>query len=975
MPAIQQIINSRQRRHKQRDRTLTRRLSQITFFVLVLLCLIIAISTIAGTYFFATMLTDTPSHEALLPYFNDLANGKIKPTTLYDRSHQHKIAVLENPNARGNKYLELEGIGGKDELPESIVLAAISSTEPNFWQNPGISLESLQEHDRPTIAQMITRDFLLDQSSTSGGKQFQEWLLAAQLINTYGHEQILEWYLNSAYFGNFAFGVDAAARIYFGKSATDLNLAEAASLMAAANNPSINPMDAPLASSEEKSRILSRMYEQKLITRSQLESALERKLIINSARDFPINVEPAFTTRVIDQLSHYIPEEQIFRGGLDIITTLDFDLQNQVDCSVDFQFERVSPQTSSTEERSSFDGCEMARLLPAISSTYDDNQELSIAADVLVMDPKQGQVLAFVSNSKEDTNQGEFATHTPGTILSPFIYLTAFTRGLNPATLLWDIPANIPSLISDIDQEIDQFQGPVDIRTSMSNDYLVPALQVLAQMDPAHVWQTARRMGLNDLPVTSGKESYELLIEGGEIDLIELSQAYGVLANQGVLAGMYEDESKSEQPNSPIDPQFILGVLDPSGNILLDCRDQITDCYTTKRPIVSQELAYLVTDVLSDETARWPSLGHPNPLEIGRPAAVKIGSTRDKAGSWTIGYTPDLLVGVWAGIEGRSPSTLASSDLAAGLWHAIIQHASKEFPAEKFPIPGNIVEIAVCSPSGMLPTMDCPQVKNEIFLSGNEPSQSDNLYRTYQVNSETGRLATIFTPPALIEDTIFLDFPAEAEEWALEAGLPKIPADYDVLDIATNQKSESGITSPPMFGTIKGHVKIIGSAAGDGFESYQLQIGSGLNPDSWYQVGDVETKPVVNGLLGEWDTSGLNGLYVIQMLVSYQDDEVISSIVQVTVDNDAPEISLRYPENEAKIDSSGTGSIMLLADVSDNLGVKAVEFYVDGDLISTLESPPFAVPWQLEVGDHIIRIRAYDHAGNSNSARIKFQVE
>jgi len=762
MPAVPQIINSRQRRHKQRDRTLTRRLSQITFVVLVFLCLIIAISTVAGTYFYATMLTDTPSHEGLLPYFEDLADGKIKPTTLYDRDHQHKIAVLENPNARGNKYLELDGMGEKNKLPESIVLAAISSTEPNFWQNPGISLESLQDPDRPTIAQKITRNFLLDESSTSGEKQIQEWLVAAQLINTYGHERILEWYLNSAYFGNFAFGVDSAAKIYFGKSASELNLAEAASLMAAANNPSINPLDAPLASGEEKSRILNRMYDQNLITKSELESSLERKLNFRSASEFPINIEPAFTSRVIEQLSHYIPEEQIFRGGLEIITTLDFDLQNQVDCSVDFQFERVSPHTSSTEDSSSFDGCEMARLIPAISSTDDANQELSITADVLVMDPKQGQVLAFVSNSKGESTQGAFATHTPGTILSPFIYLTAFTRGLNPATLLWDIPANIPSLISDIDQEIDQFHGPVNIRTSMSNDYLVPALQVLSQMDPAHVWQTARRMGLNDLPVTSGKGSFQLLIEGGDIDLIDISQAYGVLANQGVLAGLYEDENKSEQSNSPIDPQLLLQVLDPSGNILLDCTDQITNCYSTKRPIVSQELAYLVTDVLSDETARWPSLGHPNPLEIGRPAAVKIGSTKDKLGSWTIGYTPDLLAGVWAGIEGTSPGTRASSELAAGLWHAIIQYATKEFPADEFPIPGNIVEVAVCSPSGMLPTKDCPQVVNEKFLSGNEPSQLDNIFKTYQVNRETGRLATIYTPPALIEEKIFLDFPPEA---------------------------------------------------------------------------------------------------------------------------------------------------------------------------------------------------------------------
>jgi membrane carboxypeptidase/penicillin-binding protein len=973
MSGVSQIIQARQRRNKLQGKSFSRRLAQISIAILIILSLLISVLIITASFRYASLLDDLPSHESLLPIFDELSKEQYSPTRLYDRTGQHLIAILENPNARGQKYLPY-GEDEQNNLSQNLILATISSNEPNFWNNPGLSWESLHNENRPTIAQKIIRLSIFNDPLQSSNKLFQEWILAAQLINTFGHEQILEWYLNSEYYGNLAYGADAAARIYFGKSASDLNLAEAATLVAASQSPSVNPIDAPIASNEAKNQILTAMFDQGLITGEQLDDGLNQDIKVEPASGFPENLEPAFTNLVIDQVSQFIPVERIYRGGLNILTTMDYDLQNQIDCSVEYHLSRISGETSTNLTSSDFDDCEMARLLPSNIDKIAE-RENPISADVIVLDPQEGQLMALVRGGTGNQDQVGFAGHPPGSILSPFIYLTSFTRGSSPATLLWDIPANIPPGITEIQNDIDQFHGPVNLRTALANDYLVPALQVLTQMDPDQVWQTAGRMGLTRLQVPSGNGTYRILFQGGETDLTELVQAYGVLANQGVLSGIPRDNGNAEDPNSPIRPQVVLKVLDNSSTILLDCTDQITECHQIKRPVLTQELAYLVTDILSDETARWPSLGHPNSLEIGRPAAAKIGSTNDNDGSWTLGYTPDLVTGVWVGPEGDSPGEIPSPAWASDLWHAVLQYASKKYPTEDFPIPVNISELAVCDPSGMLPSKDCPQVVDEVFISGNEPTQIDNLYKTFAINSQSGRLATIYTPPALVEEQVFLVFPPEAEEWAINAGLPQIPDAYDVLDIELIQDGDAHISSPPIFSTVKGSIQILGRAAGDGFKSYRLQVGSGLNPDAWYQIGEEVNTPVQNGILGIWDTSKLSGLHVLQLLVSYDDESVASSMVQVTIDNQEPAIDIQFPIDEMSIKQQDTDSITILAQVSDNLGLDRVEFFVDGDLFATLNSPPYAVPWRIIKGKHVIRVSAYDHAGNMNDSKVQIVIE
>jgi membrane carboxypeptidase/penicillin-binding protein PbpC len=494
-------------------------------------------------------------------------------------------------------------------------------------------------------------------------------------------------------------------------------------------------------------------------------------------------------------------------------------------------------------------------------------------------------------------------------------------------------------------------------------------------MDPDQVWRTAQQLGLRNLQIPSGDGSYLLPFSGGEATMLEISQAYGAFASQGILAGTTSDTDFTSNGNAPINPQVILEVVDASGEEWLNCASQITECRTIKRPLISPQLAYLVTNILSDETARWPSLGHPNPLEIGRPVAGKLGSTISGEDTWTVGYTPDLVTGVWIGNVEPNQEVAVPPTWSADLWHAIIQYATREHPIKEFLPPTGIEKLKVCNPSGLLPSEECPNLVDEVFITGNEPTQPDNLFQTFQINRETGRLATIFTSPALIDEEVFMIVPPEAEDWARDAQIPQAPRAYDVLDVPPSQSSNAIIESPDMFSNVKGSVPIIGRATGKDFSHYRLQIGAGLNPLTWLQIGADIKKPVQNGRLGVLNTSGKDGLHALQLIVVYDDESVESSTIQITIDNQAPHVVIRYPEDGIMLSLSDDQEITIRTEASDDLDLAEVEFFIDGKLVGTLTSPPYAIPWRLKVGDHVLRVKASDRAGNISQVESKIMVE
>jgi hypothetical protein len=233
---------------------------------------------------------------------------------------------------------------------------------------------------------------------------------------------------------------------------------------------------------------------------------------------------------------------------------------------------------------------------------------------------------------------------------------------------------------------------------------------------------------------------------------------------------------------------------------------------------------------------------------------------------------------VWTGA--REKSNL-KPQVPATLWSALMQIASQDLPPDSWASPADVSVINVCDPSGMLPTADCPNLVSEVFLNGNEPIQPDNIYRKYAVNRETGLLATVFTLPQLVEERVYLVVPPEARSWAESAGLEIPPSTYDAIQPPQSSPNVN-ITSPELFREVSGKVDITGTAAGDDFVSYRVVAGQGLNPQEWIQLAEGN-EPVTNGVLARWDTSGLSGLYAVQLQVVRGDQKVDTAIIQVTV--------------------------------------------------------------------------------------------
>jgi membrane carboxypeptidase/penicillin-binding protein PbpC len=389
--------------------------------------------------------------------------------------------------------------------------------------------------------------------------------------------------------------------------------------------------------------------------------------------------------------------------------------------------------------------------------------------------------------------------------------------------------------------------------------------------------------------------------------------------------------------------------------------------------VVTPQLAYLLNHILSDESARWPSLGHPNSFEIGRPVGAKTGGTLDGLDAWAVGYTPYRVVTVWTGSRATGDFRI-STRLPAGLWYALMQTASRDLPPDGWAAPAGITPIEVCDPSGLLPTEACPTVVREVFADGSEPTQPDNLYRVYEINRETGFLATVFTPPQLVEQRVYMAFPPEARDWAEANGFSTPPDSYDAIQpIASNP--DVYISTPSMFADVGGEIEITGTATGENLDYFRVLVGQGLNPQNWMQLGQDSKSLVLDGTLANWDTSELNGLYAVQLQAVRADQRVDTAVIQVTVDNNPPEVSLTFPQEGDTFDLASDRQITFQAQAGDNLSLAVVEFYIDGEMVGSLEDAPFALAWNARRGERQLRVVARDRAGNESDTEIRFVVE
>ncbi len=923
--------------------------------------IVILVSGLALSVVYLLVSQEIPT-TAILPELLSPPTGiLLEPTRLYDRSGKHILLTLSNSMIDHKDHLILEPMEG-DIFPSNLVTATLTVSDPDFWKHPGINLGNFEGKSNPTLAQKLVSDYLLWDTPNGFKRNFLERLLAIQITAQYGREKILTWYLNHTNYGRYTFGADSAAQAYFGKHAAELSLAEAALLAAVAESPAYNPHDNLTVALDRQQAVIQAMLGQGRITRKQAQEALNEIVEVRPSQNPPQNIAPAFTNFVLKNISETIPITRLERGGIDIITSLDYDLQLEASCTTEAQIARIRGV-----DTSSFEGCEAARLLPTLS--YSSGYEADdISGAVIVYDPKSGEILAMVGESQPGIDPTESTSQPAGTILTPFLYLTALSRGSSPATMLWDIPIE-----GFTNPKIDHdYVGPVRLRTALANDYLAPAVQLLQLVGENNIKQTLNQLGLESV-IKPEEHSGQILWEI-HASLLQTAQAYGVLANNGVGAGEAA-ETVIENGALNYDPIVVLSIIDSSGDLFDRLVGRRLDNREAYPIIINPQLTYLINHILSDELARWPSLGHPNPYEIGRPVAIKDGRTPEGNAYWSIGYTPQRVIGTWIGM---SNSTTSGQDLqlpeqaSAGLWHAVSKYVLSDLPASDWKQPPGITQTDVCVPSGMLPSADCPNIAQEVFIAGSEPTQIDTLYKRLDVNRDTGHLATAFTPPELIDSQVYLVIPPAAAQWAEASGLPTPPETYDVISAPPANSRDVHIASPKMLSQIAGKFLIHGTAAGNSFEYYRLQAGQGINPTSWLQIGENSYSPVEGGVLAEWDTTDLNGLYTIQLMVVNDQQLVEIDSIQVTIDNIPPGIAIQYPSQNQDL-TLDSDYIVFQTTIVEN-SIERVDYYLDDRLIGTLRNEPYSLPWIPQLGSHSLKIIALDRAGNSKQTTVDFSV-
>lgn len=732
------------------------------------------------------LLADLPAPDALI------SRSSPDATKIYDRYGRLLFEVLD-PRAGRRTRLSL------DEISVYLRRAVLAVEDANFYRHPGIDpqgivravVQAMRERrivaGGSTITQQLARDVLLskeERESRSLIRKLREMVLALRLTQAYSKDQILEMYLNEVYLGQLAYGVEAAARVYFGKPARDLDLAESALLAGLIQSPAAyNPFVDIDAAKRRQVIVLDLMIKNGFITRAEADLARDEPLHFVAADPFSLEQQlnccpkgvpnevgnpaaafrraPHFVTYVRNLLEARYGSERVNHGGLVVVTSLDLDLQTQAQAI-------VRRRLAELERRTRDEG----------APDYNIHN-----AALVALDPATGQILAMVGSADYfDANidgavNVALANRQPGSSIKPITYATAFSgtanaRPLTPATVLSDVPTTFltkegePYRPRNYDQ---LWHGPISLRRALATSSNMIAVKVLDYVGVSAMIETARSLGIStfDDPDRFG---LALTLGGGEVKLLELTAAYAAFANQG----------------RRVEPVAILCVADAEtqrrSGAEASADFPVSPCLPVSAPspqqAVSPQVAYLITDILADDIARIPAFGEESVLKLSRPAAAKTGTTTDFRDNWTIGYTPDLAVGVWAGNANNEPMRSITGITGAGpIWHDFMEEALKGKPARPFSRPAGLVEVEVCETSGLLPTDLCPRRKMELFTAGTQPTEFDNSYRTAQIDLATGLLATEGCAGPFVQ-RVFRVLPADAQEWGLKAGIEQMPRAY-----------------------------------------------------------------------------------------------------------------------------------------------------------------------------------------------------
>ncbi|MBI4091810.1 MAG: PBP1A family penicillin-binding protein, partial [Candidatus Levybacteria bacterium] len=642
-----------------------------------------------------------------LPAPGKLAGSDIKDSTkILDKNGVVLYSIFKDYN---RLYVPLK------EVPDNLKAATISIEDKDFYTNKGFSVTGLirgllldpilknRVTGGSTITQQLVKNVLLS-PERSITRKLKELILAVQVDQRFSKLEILEMYLNNVPYGGTAIGVEAAANLYFGKHAKELNLAQTAFLAGLPQAPSIY---SPFVGKDKAyitrtKDVLRRMREDGKISRKQEKDALSEVEKFTFSQKQGNLKAPHFVQYIREHLVKLYGEAVVENGNLTVITTLDYEIQKSAENIVFEEIEKI------------------------------EKFDVSNGATI-VMDPVTGAILAMVgSRDYFDTErEGNFNAATahrqPGSALKPIMYATAFEKGYTPATLLMDLktelPINVPGQKDYIPVNYDgKYRGPMQIRFALGNSVNVPAVKMLARVGIKPVMQKAYDMGIENWKPTQGNLSnvgLSLVLGGREVTLVEMATAYSVFANRGV-----KKESFS-----------IAEVKDRKGKTIFKHKD------SKGVKVLSEEVAFLISHILLDNNARSEVFGTNSFLNIaGRTVSVKTGTTDSKRDNWAVGYTPSFVVASWVGNNDNAPMDprIASGVTGATpIWRRITQAVLKGKPDERVTQPSGIIAMQIDAFSGGLPR-DGQPTRSEYFLKGTEPTANAVIFKKVKLSKHQG---------------------------------------------------------------------------------------------------------------------------------------------------------------------------------------------------------------------------------------------
>ncbi len=649
-----------------------------------------------------------------LPSVEDLRAraSQFETTRILDRDG-NLLYEINNPGTGKRIYVPLE------DISPNLVAATLAIEDKDFYTHKGFDplailrafWQNLQSGETvsgaSTITQQLARALLLtpeERASQSYMRKVREAILATEIERRYTKNEIIELYLNEIYYGNLSYGIEAAAETYFGKRADELTLGEAAFLAGLPQAPSVydvyaardvalvrfqNVILAMLALSDERGCIqVSNSPAPVCVDGVAAAAALQE--IQNYAFVPPVSDMryPHWVQYIRTELEKLYDPQTIYRSGFTVHTTLDPTLQDAAQ-------EMITNQVAAIAD-------------------------LHVTGGALVaIRPSTGEILAMVGSpdfyNEENSGQINMAvspTRQPGSSIKPLTYLAAFEKGWTPATLLWDVRTEFPPSGLDNDPNPPyipdnysrNFWGPVTVRTALANSLNIPAVRTLYFVgvydDPDTPQQDglvgmAQRLGITSL--TRDDYGLSLTLGGGEVSLLEMTGAYAVIANNGLR----------------VPPFAISRIEDFTGEVVYEYQAPAGE------QVLKPQHTFLITSILSDRAARAPVFGYNSILNLPFPAAVKTGTSNDARDNWTLGFTPDLAVGVWVGNPDYTPMGDTTGVTGAGpAWAQFMTFAVPYLTdgnPTPFTRPEGIIEQTICTVSGTQPSRWCPERREEYF--------------------------------------------------------------------------------------------------------------------------------------------------------------------------------------------------------------------------------------------------------------------